>query len=95
MLGGGFRRGARLSANIGRTMLSQRTVMQHRRAMAMGVCIAHNNSLTGIGGASNFVAYGELFLIVNVLSVIQQLYNIFLENFQVFNHYFQVKIHLL
>ena len=56
----GFRRGARLSSSIGRAMLSRRTVMQHRRAMAMGVCLAHNTSLTGIGGANNFITYGKI-----------------------------------
>ena len=45
MLGQGFRRGGSVLYNAGKGALSRRVMMQHRRAMAMSVCLAHNVSL--------------------------------------------------
>ena len=44
MLGQGFRRGGSVLFNAG----SRRVMMQHRRALAMSVCLAHNVSLANI-----------------------------------------------
>ena len=45
MLGAGFRRGGSAFLNAGKTAMSHRVVNQHRRSLAISVCLAHKVSL--------------------------------------------------